>query len=151
MLHRILMCATLAATATLAACSDRPPLSPPLTASAAAPAPERLARQFAKALRNPVFRAYLKAQLDASPFPEHKLQFQTFLGAGGGRAKRYFDEDVEPEARAAIALEVYFPVAAHRATWTGDEHVLVATGIRDRKSTRLNSSHRLTSRMPSSA
>jgi hypothetical protein len=139
MLHRILTCATLAATAALAACSDRAPLSPTVTADAAAPRPERLARQFAKALRNPAFRAYLKAQLDASPFREHKLQFQTFLGAGSGRALRHLSEengevaaDVGREARAAIALEVYFPVAAHRAAWTGDANVLVATGITDR-------------------
>jgi len=86
-----------------------------------------------------VFRAYLKAQLDASPFAEHKLQFQTFLGANGGRARRYLaGENGEPEAGvmqeagAAIALEVYFPVPAHRAAWMGDEDVLVATGIADR-------------------
>ena len=145
MLHRILTCATLAATAALAACSDRTPLNPPVTddatviGPAAAQKPERLARQFAKALRNPAFRAYLKAQLDASPFREQKLQFQTFLGASGGRALRHFSEEngraaaaVEREAGAAIALEVYLPVPAHRAAWTGDDNVLVATGITDR-------------------
>ncbi|MGH2627479.1 MAG: hypothetical protein ACRDHY_12615, partial [Anaerolineales bacterium] len=101
--------------------------------------PERLARQFAKALRNPAFRAYVKGQLDASPFPERKLQFQTFLGASGGRALRHLaDEngvaaaDVDREARAAIALEIYLPVPAHRAAWTGGDNVLVATGIMDR-------------------
>lgn len=150
MLHRILTCATLAATAALAAC-DRAPLNPPnpsasgdaapagMTGPAPAQRPERLARQFAMALRNPAFRAYLKAQLDASPFREHKLQFQTFLGASGGRALRHFAEEngtaaaeVEREAEAAIALEVYLPVSAHRAAWTGDERVLVATGLTDR-------------------
>jgi hypothetical protein len=149
MLHRILTIATLAATAALAACADRtpvtgPPASPPEDAAVtrgASPAekPERLARQFARALRNPAFRAYVKAQLDASPFTEHKLQFQTFLGASGGRALRHLAEengegtaDVEQEASAAIALEIYFPVPAHRAAWRGDDNVLVATGITDR-------------------
>jgi hypothetical protein len=148
MLHRILTLATLAASVALAACADPTPLDSPAagdaTVAGAPPAaavrkPERLAREFAKALRNPAFRAYLKAQLDASPFREHKLQFQTFLGAGGGRALRHIAEengetaaDVEGEARAAIALEVYLPVPAHRAAWTGDENILVATGITDR-------------------
>jgi hypothetical protein len=145
MLHRILTLATLAATAALAACADRTPVTPPAAGDAALTAgpppaqkPERLARQFAQALRNPAFRAYVKAQLDASPFREHKLQFQTFLGASGGRALRHLAEEngvaaaeVDREARAAIALEVYFPVPAHRAAWTGDDNVLVATGITD--------------------
>ena len=145
MSRRSLTLAALVA-AGLAACTDRTPVNPPpagdaavVTGRAGAPKPERLARLFARALRNPVFRAYLKAQLDASPFAEHKLQFQTFLGANGGRARRYVaDENGEPEAGitreagAAIALEAYFPVPAHRAAWTGDENVLVATGITDR-------------------
>src|SRR5882672_10611475 len=146
MLHRILTIAALAAAGALAACGDRTPLTPAgdaaVTAGGAAGTaqkPERLARQFAKALRNPAFRAYLKAQLDASPFPEHKLQFQAFLGASGGRALRHPAEEngedpagVEREAKAAIALEIYFPVPAQRAAWTGDDNVLVATGITDR-------------------
>jgi len=139
MLHRILILGALATAGALTACGDRTPVNPTGDAALTAgpgggPAqkPEKLARQFAKALRNPAFREYLKAQLDASPFGEHKLQFQTFLGAGGGRALRYLDADVEQEAKAAIALEVYFPVPAHRAAWTGDENVLVATGITDR-------------------
>ena len=122
MLHRILTLATLVATAALAACADRTPVNPPplapgdaalTTGPLPAQKPERLTRQFAKALRNPSFRAYVKAQLDASPFPEHKLQFQTFLGASGGRALRHLaaenGEDpagVEREAKAAIALEI---------------------------------------------
>jgi hypothetical protein len=145
MFRRSLTLAALVA-AGLVACTDRTPVNPlpegdaaAVTGQAGVPKPERLARLFARALRNPVFRAYLKAQLDASPFAEHKLQFQTFLGANGGRARRYLaEENGEPEAGvtreagAAIALEVYLPVPAHRAAWTGDENVLVATGIADR-------------------
>ena len=140
MLHRILIIGALAAVALSAACSDRTPVNPPtkgedaaLSAIAATPQkPEKLAREFAKALKNPAFRAYVKAQLDASPFREHKLQFQGFLGANGRRALRYLAEGAEQEAKAAIPLEIYFPVPAHRAAWTGDENVLVATGIADR-------------------
>src|SRR5882762_3186262 len=140
MLHRILIIGALAAAVLSAACGDRTPLNPPqdaaLTGGASPGAPpqkpEKLSRQFAQALKNPAFRAYVKAQLDASPFREHKLQFQTFLGANGGRALRYLEAEVEQEAKAAIPLEIYFPVPAHRAAWTGDENVLVATAITDR-------------------
>jgi hypothetical protein len=137
MLHRILVAGALAAAALSAACSDRTPVNPlgdaALSTSAGTPQkPEKLAREFAKALKNPAFRAYVKAQLDASPFREHKLQLQGFLGANDKRALRYFDLGVEREAKAAIPLEIYFPVPEHRAAWTGDENVLVATGITDR-------------------
>ena len=134
MLHRILTFTTLASVALLAGCGDRAPLNPDaaVTQSPGTPKPERLARQLARALGNPAFRAYVKAQLDASPFREHKLQFQTFLGANGARALRYLDADADQEAKNAIALEIYFPVPAHRAAWAGDENVLVATAINDR-------------------
>jgi hypothetical protein len=141
MLHRILI--VTAVTAAALGCSERAPVTAPPEASVAALAsqrPERLARLFARALRNPAFRAYVKAQLDASPFAEHKVQFQTFLGANGARAARHLAEasgageaDVAREAAAAIALEAYLPVPAHRAAWTGDENVLVATAITDRE------------------
>ena len=139
MLHRILTIAALAAASALAACGDRTPVNPAgdaalTTGPAEGPPqkPERLARELAKALGNAAFRAYVKAQLDASPFPEHKLQFQTFLGANGRRALRYVGDSVDQEAKAAIPLEIYFPVPAHRSAWTGDENLLVATGITDR-------------------
>src|SRR5512144_2506974 len=133
-----------------AACVDRPaPVAtddgtpgtrPGAAPGAAGPRPERLARLLAGALRSPGFRSYLKSQLDASPFPEHKIQLQRFLGAPDGRALRDVAEqngtteaDVEQEARAAIPLEVYLPVPAQRAAWNGDEDVLVATAILDRE------------------
>jgi hypothetical protein len=40
-------------------------------------------------------------------------------------------ELVGRQSKQAIALEVYFPVAEHAQTWTGDEQVLVATALRD--------------------
>src|SRR5512143_1667698 len=134
-----------------AACVDRPaPVAtddgtpgvagPVAAPGAAGPRPERLARLFAGALRSPAFRTYLKAQLDASPFPEHKIQLQRFLAAPDGRALRDLAEqngtteaDVQQEARAAIPLEVYLPVPAHRAAWSGNDNVLVATAILDRE------------------
>src|SRR2546422_4678260 len=126
----------------IAACSDRavtPPSETPVAAIAANPKrPEALAKMFAKGLKNAAFRAYLKAQLDASPYREHKLQFETFLAANGSRALGEIamengtsKEALTRQAKTAIALEVYFPVPSHRAAWTGDEHVLVATAVTD--------------------
>jgi hypothetical protein len=141
---------TLGLAAAALACTDRAPsvASGPTelaVPSAAAPGrsivrPERLAQLFARALANPAFRAYVKAQLDSSPYPEHKIQLQQFLAARGRRALRDLaresgttEDDVTREAAAAIPLEVYLPVPAHRAAWTGDDAVLVATAIEDRE------------------
>jgi hypothetical protein len=136
------------ALAATAACSDRrevatAPTVPPEPLAAASPGtprrPDKLALLFAKALRSPAFRAYVKAQLDASPFPEHKIQLQGFLPAHGRRGLRHLAQEngtsevvVEREVAAAIPLEVYLPVPAQRAAWTGDEKVLVATALGDR-------------------
>jgi hypothetical protein len=141
MLNRRLAVAALIA---VAACTERSVTPPSETSRAAPPAgsparpPVELARKVAIALKNPAFRAYLKAQLDASPYTEHKLQFETFLAANSGRALRQIaavngatQEALDKEAKAAIALEVYFPVTEHRAAWSGDEQVLVATALTD--------------------
>jgi len=137
------------ALAATAACADRrevstapavPPEPPAASPPDASRRPDRLAFLFATALRSPAFRAYVKAQLDASPFPEHKIQLQGFLPANGRRGLRYLAEEngtseaaVEREVAAAIPLEVYLPVPAQRAAWTGDENVLVATALGDRE------------------
>jgi hypothetical protein len=126
------------------ACVDRPGSTGPEGAAAvvgaeAAARPERLARLFAHSLRDAAFRAYVKAQLDASPYREHKLQFQTFLGADDGRGLRALaagnglsESDVAAEVAAAIPLEIYLPVPAHRDIWSGDQRLLVATALTDR-------------------
>ena len=127
----------------LAACADRAVTPPSIETSipaisANAKRPEALAKQVAMALKNPALRAYLRAQLEASPYPEHKLQFQTFLATNGGRALREVaaenqvsKEALSEQAKSAIALEVYFPVPEHRAAWAGDERLLVATALTD--------------------
>lgn len=131
----------------IAGCTDRtvtPPSdasesAPPVSPSAGQPAPPvELARVVAKGLKNAAFRAYLKAQLDASPYHEHKLQFETFLAANSGRALRQIAAEnggstdaLARQAKEAIAVEIYFPVAEHRALWNGDEQVLVATALTD--------------------
>jgi hypothetical protein len=128
------------------ACSDRPPSTAPearpapgvAAAAAAAAPPEQLARSFALALGDPAFRAHVKAELDRSPFREHKLQFQRFLSGERGialtamaRGSGLRAADLARAAAAAIPLEMYLPVPAHRRAWTGGENVLVATAIAD--------------------
>jgi hypothetical protein len=128
----------------LAACSDRTGVTPPSESVATPPAsptarpPAELARMVAKGLKNPAFRAYLKAQLDASPFREHKLQFETFLASNAGRALREIAEAngttqdaLAAQAKTQVAFEMYIPVPAHRAAWSGDENILVATAMTD--------------------
>ena len=99
---------------------------------------EALARRVALALRDSAFRAYVKTELDQSQFAEHKVQFQRFLRADGGRALNALAvaagesaAAVAADAAAAAALEMYLPVPAHRAAWNGDANLLVATAIED--------------------
>jgi len=132
---------TLVALASLAAgCGDRAPTMPgggAGTGSATRTRPERLARALALGMQNYAFRAFVSAQLRASPIPERKLQFQPFLKTAGGRALRFMAQatgtpatDLEREA-GAFGLELYFPVPAHRTAWRGGEDVLVATALDD--------------------
>lgn len=135
-----------------AGCSERPdpgPTAPPdgtapLANTAAPSAPsasaarERLARRMALALADAGFRAYVRAELDASPVREHKLQLQRFIGRADHRVLQALaaaggepEAAVQADARAAIPLELYLPVPAHRAAWTGGEDVLVATAEKD--------------------
>src|SRR5207253_7613510 len=79
------------------ACSDRTPGTGPAPgpatgrnagapegASARLAPPEQLARGLALALADPAFRARVHAELDRSPYREHKLPFQRFLASDGG-------------------------------------------------------------------
>ncbi len=142
--------AALALVVATLACSDRPPgtapeappgvPAPPTPMPSAATSPELLARSLALALGDPAFRAHVKAELDRSPFREHKLPFQRFLAAGPGggealatmaRRTGIATADLAREADRAIPLEMYLPVPEHRRRWTGDANVLVATAIAD--------------------
>jgi hypothetical protein len=140
----------LALAAVLAAC-DRPaptaneetaPLpsvvSPSARSAIERAAMDRLARRLALALADPAFRAALKAELEQSPFVEHKLQLQSFLRASNRRALKEVarlsgtaESTVEADANQAIPLEIYFPIPAHRATWTGGPELLVASARED--------------------
>jgi hypothetical protein len=136
----------------LAACSDPPAVpttpddSPTIAADPEAVGAgrigqarlERLARRTARALRDPAFRADVKAALDRSTYREGKVHFQRYLKENGGRGLRELartdgeaDADVEADASRSGTLEMYFPVPAHRRAWSGDENLLVATAERD--------------------
>jgi hypothetical protein len=144
--------AAIALAAAVSAC-DRP--APTAVPEETAPAPlsaaatqratertamDRLARRVAGALADPDFRAYIKGELDRSPFVEHKLQFQSFLTRSDRRALRHLarlsvesESAVQADAAAAIPLEIYFPVPEHRAAWTGGPDILVASAREDRE------------------
>ncbi len=151
MSHRI-SGGTLALLASLVACDRTAPTAgneetqvqaadqPTARQSAERAAMDRLARRLARALVHPEFRSYIKGELDRSPFPEHKLNFQQFLRASDGRVLKQVarlssssEAAVEADAREAIPLELYFPVPAHRAEWTGGAEVLVASAREDRE------------------
>ncbi len=128
----------LVSTLAIAACGERDP-SPISTAPIpAAPtrvsAQEQLTAALARALADPAVRANFKKHLDASHAPEGKLQFQALLRADQGillpaiaRADAGSVAQLLAELDAARPLEVYLPVEAQRAAWTGDDHFLVAT------------------------
>jgi hypothetical protein len=129
----------LTAALALAACTDRTSPDLPVEAAQASrdtptAARERLARRIAMALADEQFRAQLKRDLDRSPVREGKLHFQRYLSASHtratGRLARVSGETnaaVELDAHQAPALELYLPVPAHRAAWTGSDRILVAT------------------------
>jgi hypothetical protein len=141
----------LALAATLAACDRSPPTavhedaagptdSPPERYVHERGAMDRLARRLARAMADPAFRSQLKAELDQSPFAEHKIHFQKFLERSDRRALKELarlsssrEAEVDADARESIPLELYFPVPAHRAEWSGGDEVLVASAREDRE------------------
>jgi len=136
--------AAFALLAALTACADREPATAPpggTPVEAAAPQTphlERVARRFALAMADPAFRAEVKQELDASPYPEHKIHLRRFLAASGGRALGALaradgvpESQVDAEVQAAPQLELYLPVPEHRARWVGGEDLLVATAVMD--------------------
>src|SRR5262249_17895888 len=47
------------------------------------------------------------------------------------RLSRDAEADVEADASRSVALEMYFPVPEHRASWNGGDDLLVATALKD--------------------
>jgi hypothetical protein len=142
---RTLRSLVLAVGLTAAACTDRispePSSEQPPIGDTPTAARERLAHRVALALRDERFRAQLKRDLDRSPVREGKLHFQRYLAASHARARIALAQAsgeaggaVSVDATRAPALELYLPVPAHRAAWTGEERILVATTGDDRES-----------------
>jgi len=128
-----------------AACADPGAPTAALTATSAtastgpAVARERLAQALAVALADPGTRAAVKRRLDASNEREGKLQFQALVHADQGallaslaRAAAGNGAELLADLDAARGLELYLPVAAHRAAWPGDANYLVGTIGNDR-------------------
>jgi hypothetical protein len=149
---RLIRLATLALLAAAASCSERGTPTQPPEGLAAGPAPapapgtstderatrERLAQRLARAMADAGFRSHVKSELDRSSVREHKVQFQRFLAQGNRRVLREVarlngeaEAGVDTDSRRAIPLELYLPVPAHRARWTGGENILVATQRED--------------------
>ena len=129
-----------------AACSDQSaPTAEPVVAAAtrgnsAGAARERLAQALAVALADPALRAAVKRRLDRSNAREGKLQFQALVQADQGtllaslaRAAATTPADLLADLDAARGLELYLPVAAQRAEWSGDAQYLVGTIGNDRE------------------
>lgn len=99
---------------------------------------ERMARRLALALGEPDARRALAVTLERGQGPERKLHFQALLQHDRGRWLRALapgggtDEAAMRADLAALpALELYLPVPAHRAQWSGAGEVLVATAVED--------------------
>jgi hypothetical protein len=152
-MSRIYRLGAFALAALLAACdrtaptssTDDPPVAPATSPAAGSAleraAMDRLARRLARALADPAFRLYLKEQLDASPIAERKLHLQQLLQAADRRVLKDIarlnassESVIEADAKEAIPLEIYFPVPAHRGSWSGGAEVLVASAWEDRDS-----------------
>jgi hypothetical protein len=149
---RVSRASAVAALVLIAGCADRPdpvaPGDPPLpTTAIARPVDgvsararhERLARLVALAMRDEGFRAEIHDALRRSPLREGKVHLQAVLGANGGRARAELarlggvtEAALQTDLTTAAPIELYLPVAAHRAAWTGDTNVLVATAETDR-------------------
>ena len=133
MRHHTSRLAALALLLAAIACSESPPGTPPGEGTAMVPDAaagtqrEQLARSLALALGDAAFRSHVRAELDRSPFREHKLPFQRFLAAERGPALAAMARD----AGRAIPLEMYLPVPAHRRAWSGGADILVATALAD--------------------
>ncbi|HEX8394264.1 MAG TPA: hypothetical protein VF665_18110, partial [Longimicrobium sp.] len=142
---RFVAVAALSAAAFLGACSDQseaPLAAGDVTAdrlSAEAPARERMAQLIALSLRDASVRALLLKATHNSPVAEGKLHVTTFLSGEGqpllramSRASGLSLDEVSALAKAAGSMEIYLPVPAHRAAWTGGSDLQVAVQERDR-------------------
>ncbi len=96
-----------------------------------------LSRSVALALQDNDIRHGVYEALHASPYPEHKIHFRTFTGAGigsvllqaaGTRTGRTLIE-MRALRDSALDLELYMPVREHFSRWTGGDNLIVVTSF----------------------
>jgi len=101
---------------------------------------DRITRLLARALKDSARRMAVFNALHASPYPEHKLHFRTFLdGAGRGALAKMAalqgggatGRDLMAAVDSIEDLEFYMPVEQHFTEWTGDAQLLVASALHD--------------------
>jgi hypothetical protein len=110
-----------------------------MTEATGGPAHEALAITLASALRDATVRRSLHAAMSASPVKEGKLHLQTYLRGEGRRqlsamaaARHVTEDDLARSLDAMGSLEIYLPVKAHRAAWSGGEEVIVVSQAHER-------------------
>lgn len=103
-----------------------------------APANEQIVRLVAAALRDPAVRGMLRGAMANSPVHEGKLHLATYVRGRGNallKAVARANDISEAEFLALLEqtrpLEIYLPIDEHRAMWTGDDNVIVATQMSD--------------------
>ena len=106
----------------------------------AAPDPERealakIARSFALYLGSSQVRNEIKTEMRAAPYQEHKLELRRYLNRGRLTAvaekSGVSSEQLAASLELVRPLELYLPVAAHRAQWTGDADLLIVAQLED--------------------
>jgi hypothetical protein len=103
------------------------------------PAGQRVAQLVALALREPSARGLFYRATSNSPVKEGKLFLAGFLGGEGtpllqamARAGGLSTAQVQALVAQTGPVEIYLPVEAHRAAWTGGDNVIVGYAERDR-------------------
>lgn len=95
----------------------------------------RLARAVAMALGESEFRKGVKISMQKALFKEHKLELTKFLKGSTlkdvANASGRTQESILADLNLVRPLEFYMPVEAQRDSWTGDQSVLVVTGIEE--------------------
>lgn len=112
--------------------------APVLTASRAHDQSEAevIGRALAKAAAAEVPREDLYLALSSSDHPEQKLELASLLASPIGenirsRMLAHASEDPVAMLESLPSLEVYLPVASHRAEWTGEDPISVAVAIHE--------------------
>ncbi|HEY0018951.1 MAG TPA: hypothetical protein VGC13_21805 [Longimicrobium sp.] len=110
-----------------------------VTQTSATPAGQRVAQLVALALREPSARGVFHRAVAASPVRESKLFLSGYLGGEGtpllqamARAGGLKVSEVQALVQQLGPVEIYLPVAEHRAAWAGGSDLLVAFAERDR-------------------